>query len=251
MKYLFLLLALCAPLNAQVFKQNGGGAVAAGSIDTSKLASDSVTTAKILDGAVDTNKLAPDSVIGSKILTATIDTGKLNSTIQTQLEDIGGTGNCKTLYGSTVTVCGTGIVSAPSQVAAWVRTPSRAAVVGGAFTPIYWATVDKNNNGFFGPVATSSSTFTAPVGGAGGYLVTCSIAFAANAAGGAAAVVIYAASVSHYCQDQVNLATVHNISCTQLVDLSAGQTIQCYVEVAADQTIQTNVNSRFHAVKVY
>ncbi len=73
----------------------GGASISAGSIDTTKLAADSVITSKILDlnvtaaklaaGAVDTAKLAADSVIGMKILDGTIDTAKLNATIQTQL----------------------------------------------------------------------------------------------------------------------------------------------------------------------
>ena len=54
-----------------------GGEIKAGGIDTAKLATDSVTTAKILDGAVDTAKLATDSVTNAKVLKGSIDSTKL------------------------------------------------------------------------------------------------------------------------------------------------------------------------------
>ncbi|MEK7858737.1 MAG: hypothetical protein AAB320_06300, partial [Elusimicrobiota bacterium] len=87
----------------------GGENIAAGAVETGKLAADSVTGVKILNatidtaklnatiqaqlalagtvsaGAIDTGKLAADSVTGAKILNATIDTAKLNATIQAQL----------------------------------------------------------------------------------------------------------------------------------------------------------------------
>lgn len=51
--------------------------IKAGAINTSKLATDSVTTVKILDANVNTNKLATDSVTTVKILDAAVNTNKL------------------------------------------------------------------------------------------------------------------------------------------------------------------------------
>lgn len=84
---------------------SGPGSVTAtiqpGVVDTGKIATDAVTTVKILNLnvttaklaalSVDTSKLAADSVTGAKILNGTIDTAKLNATIQAQLA-MAGTG---------------------------------------------------------------------------------------------------------------------------------------------------------------
>lgn len=50
----------------------GTSALANSAVDTTKLATDAVTTAKIINGAVDTSKLAPDAVTTAKILDGTI-----------------------------------------------------------------------------------------------------------------------------------------------------------------------------------
>ena len=52
-------------------------AIADGSIDTDKLATDAVSGVKILNGSVDTNKIATDAVVNAKILTGSIDTRTL------------------------------------------------------------------------------------------------------------------------------------------------------------------------------
>ena len=80
MKSLLVLLLAASGAGAQGIVSGGITSVAAivsGSVDTSKLATDAVTTAKILNAAVDTAKLATDSVTGAKILNATITTGKM------------------------------------------------------------------------------------------------------------------------------------------------------------------------------
>ena len=53
--------------------------LAAASVDTAKLATDAVTTAKVLNGAIDSNKLASGSVIAAKIGTSAVETAKLGS----------------------------------------------------------------------------------------------------------------------------------------------------------------------------
>lgn len=83
MKLISLFLLLAASANAQSFNAFGSGGspvsptVVAGAIDTTKLATDAVTTVKILNANVDTAKLATDSVSTAKILNANVDTTKL------------------------------------------------------------------------------------------------------------------------------------------------------------------------------
>lgn len=70
-------------ITAALFAGDGSGlsnvtaTIAPGSIDTAKLATDSVITAKIINFAVDTSKLATDSVTNAKILNGTITADKL------------------------------------------------------------------------------------------------------------------------------------------------------------------------------
>ena len=82
-------------------------------------------------------------------------------------------GNALAIAGSTLTVTGTGIVSAPSQPAAAVTGISNTTLVTGVQTRMFWGTEEKDNNSMF--VATSSGVFTVPAGGAGGYTIYCSV----------------------------------------------------------------------------
>lgn len=54
--------------------------IAAAAVDTNKLAADAVTAEKIITAAVDTNKLAADSITTAKILTAAVTRGKIGDT---------------------------------------------------------------------------------------------------------------------------------------------------------------------------
>jgi hypothetical protein len=61
----------------------GEQTIATGSITADKIASDAVTTAKILDSNITAAKLAPDSVTTAKILDANVTAGKLANTAVT------------------------------------------------------------------------------------------------------------------------------------------------------------------------
>lgn len=63
-----LILAVIPSLSwAESVRSAGGGSIEAGSIDTTKLGTDSVTGVKILNGAVDTNKIASGAVNNNKL----------------------------------------------------------------------------------------------------------------------------------------------------------------------------------------
>lgn len=74
-------------------------------VTTNKLASDSVVTAKILDGNVTTPKLATDSVTAAKILNGTITTGKLSGGSPGGALCILGNGNFGTCSAADASVC--------------------------------------------------------------------------------------------------------------------------------------------------
>lgn len=68
-----------ATANAAIYPVTGSSIPDDDSIDTGKLKTDAVTTAKIIDAAVSTPKLQTDSVIAAKIITGAVQTPKLDT----------------------------------------------------------------------------------------------------------------------------------------------------------------------------
>lgn len=60
------------------FKTGSTFTIFAGGIDTAKIATDAITTAKVLNGAIDTDKLASAAVTTVKIAASAVDTSKIN-----------------------------------------------------------------------------------------------------------------------------------------------------------------------------
>ncbi len=158
-------------------------------------------------------------------------------------------GGLFTLASTTFTVAATGIISAPSQPAASVNTLSSLATPAGAVTTMYWTNTNKNNQNMFGG-ASSSGTLTVPVGGAGGYVINCTLPYSASAAA-SVRVRITAGGSDYDCYGTTNVTNIVSVSCPLMLQLADSATIVCKAFSASAQAFASGLEGTFSAVKVY
>ena len=90
MKIALVLLLTAQWSQALNWSIGGGSAVDSDSVDTTKLKTDSVTAAKVINAAISTNKLAEDSVTAAKVLNLAIGTNKLAADAVTEAKILNG-----------------------------------------------------------------------------------------------------------------------------------------------------------------
>ena len=169
-----------------------------------------------------------------------------------------GTGVSLRVAGSTMTVANSGIVSAPAQVGAKLRISVDQPVATSAIQLVYWDNEQFDNQNMHSNTI-SSGAATVPVGGAGLYFLSCSIAWpVAGAVINSVNTYIYVNGTpvcTGYGSKPASVSAIV-VTATCLHNLSAGATLECkaYQNSAGSMSIATAgdyVDNSFNILKIW